>query len=475
MNTTSNDTDTRFRIIEVRRAASRGTDAIPFLIGCLADPSAAIADTAAAVLHALAPLAALPERWADDEVGPDQGPNVPEWLSRLCTGPASVGAFTSRCIETMRTLDQERLEPFLFRLAVYAGATRSLHAALQRSGMTSQADLFMRKVVSLRRAQFPLQMTLSTTMACQLACDFCIAEDDGYKGKRSISMEDFRALMDWMYRYGITRLNLSGGEPTLYHGFVPMLQEMKERSIELNIATNGLFSAAVRNEIIAARPLCVSFHHAPEVRGDRLDTYRENVRELLAAGIYAVIRCNLTDPKTDFRPFIETARLTGTREIRMAIPMPNSYRVNRYTKPAEFSGYRELLTSFVGEANAQGIEVRLSKPFPPCLLTEETARKFLANGSFTTSCPVHLTGYTNNLVIYPDLSYSPCLGLNVKVQQRIIEFPGLRAAALQYRRPVEALMRQPLFEHCAACPLSRGGRCVGACLSYRPDSLFALT
>ena len=157
--------------------------------------------------------------------------------------------------------------------------------------------------------------------------------------------------------------------------------------------------------------------------------------------------------------------------------MPNAHRVNRFTQPGDFSGYRDLLAAFAAEARKQSITLRLSKPLPLCLLEEGTARTFLANGSYSANCPVHMSGYTNNLVIYPDLSFSPCLGLNVKVRKRIVEFPSLRAAALEYRRPVQELMRQPLLEQCPACPLSRGGRCLGACLSYRPDpaSLFAAT
>jgi hypothetical protein len=154
--------------------------------------------------------------------------------------------------------------------------------------------------------------------------------------------------------------------------------------------------------------------------------------------------------------------------------MPNAYRANQYVDPAEFDRYRPLFAGFVAEARAQGIHIKLAKPIPLCMLDEGTARVFLANGSYTTNCPVNQTGFTNNLVIYPDLSFAPCLGLNARVRRRITDFPSLRMAALHYRPAVDGLMRRPIFSYCSRCPLSRGGRCVGACLSYRPDPLAVL-
>ncbi len=467
--------DTRFRLIAIQRAAARYGSALRELIDLLDDDAPEVVNAAASALHGIAPMAALPERWPDDLPRDTAAAGIPAWLTRLCAPWGSDGDFATLSLKRARSLDRARLDTFLERLALFPGAQRPLYSRMVEERLPGMARTFLRKVIAMRRVQFPLQISLSTTMQCQLRCDFCIAEDDQAGGGAPMTPQDLNRLTDWMSRHGIRRLSLTGGEPTLYAGFGTLLTELRSRSIELNVATNGLLSDAVRQQIIEASPLCVTMHLAPEIRDHLLDTYTRNARAFTDAGVYTVIRCNLTSPNADYRRFISAALATGVKEIRMAVPMPNAYRMNRHTMPSEFTGYRELLGAFVSEARRHGIETRLSKPFPPCLLDEETARVFLSNGSYSTNCPVHLTGFTNNLVVYPDLSYSPCLGLNVKVKTRITDHLGLRAAALTYRKAVGGLIRQTLFEHCGACPLSRGGRCVGACLSYRPSpvSFFA--
>ncbi|MHB8844965.1 MAG: radical SAM protein [Nitrospirota bacterium] len=467
--------DTRFKLIAIERASARGGSALAELLDALDDPSPVVANAAASSLHGIAPMAALPERWHDDLVRAAPLAGVPAWLNRLCTPWGGGDDLPSLAARRALALEPGQLDRFLERLALFPGAQRRLYRILASGPRPRLARAFLRKLIALRRIQFPQQVSLSTTMACQLRCDFCIAEDDHSGSGRPMTPQDLASLADWMSLHGIKRLSLTGGEPTLYSGFGALLTELRSRSIELNVATNGIFSDAIRQQIIDAAPLCVTMHCAPEVRGPLLDTYTRNARGFTAAGVYTVLRCNITDPRADYRRFITAAIETGIREIRMAVPMPNAYRVNRHATPDEFTGYRDLIGAFVSEARGKGLETRLSKPFPPCLLDEATARVFLGNGSYSTNCPVHLTGFTNNLVIYPDLSYSPCLGLNAKVKQRITDLPGLRAAALPYRKAVEGLMRQTLFEHCPACPLSQGARCVGACLSYRPSpaSFFA--
>jgi organic radical activating enzyme len=370
-------------------------------------------------------------------------------------------------VRRAKSLGSESLDIFLDRLALFQGMQNSVSRQLKAEGMAGAAKIFSRKVIQLRRIQFPAQIFLSATMSCQLRCDFCIAEDSNASDNAAMTPADMAGFMDWMTSHNIRRLSLTGGEPTLYPWFGSLLLEMRKRNIELNLATNGLFSDAVRDEIMESAPLCVTMHLAPEIRGQLLETYTRNARAFVRAGLYTVVRCNITSPEADYTRFITTALDTGIGEIRMAVPMPNAYRINRYAEPSSFHGFREILGAFVAEARRHGIRTRLSKPFPPCLLDEETAGVFLGNGSYSTNCPLHMRGYANNMIVYPDLSYSPCLGLNTRIAARIIDQRGPRTASLKYVKGVRKLMREPLFENCPSCPLSRGGRCLGACLSYR--------
>lgn len=461
----------RFDLIAIHQAAARGTAGIPDLLCFLASPEPSTANAAVSGLQTLSPLASLPERWPASPATSAVDVRIPSWIAALGDRAASLDRFIAPALEVLRSLPADRTGLFLERLALFPGARRSVHAALVSSGLPVLARRLAKAAVELRNAQFPLQVTLSPTMKCQLRCDFCVAENESLDSVGALPRKDLDRLLDWMTGRGVMRLSLCGGEPTLYGEFLHLMEQLRLRSMESYIATNGLFPDASREALIAARPLCVSMHLAPEITGSLLDRFRQNARSLVAAGIYTVIRCNLPSPDTPFRRFLDEAAAAGISEVRTAVPMPNAYRANRFVDQAEFDRYRPLIAAFVAEARSRSIHVKLAKPVPLCMLDEATARVFLANGSYTTNCPVNQAGFTNNLVIYPDLTYAPCLGLNARVRRRITEFPSLRMAALQYRHAVAGLMQTPIFEHCSRCPLWPGGRCIGACLSYRPEPL----
>jgi hypothetical protein len=168
--------------------------------------------------------------------------------------------------------------------------------------------------------------------------------------------------------------------------------------------------------------------------------------------------------------YIQVAEESGIHEVRAAIPMPNARLSNSYVGARQLGDCATLLAVYVAEGHRRGIQTMLVKPFPLCKLPEAAARVFLANGSMTVNCPIHALGFSNNLSIYPDLSFSPCLGVNLRTEPSVMEYGGPRAAAHRYRAHVSALIRQPLLPECTSCPLRCGGRCVGACLSYRLES-----
>ncbi len=119
------------------------------------------------------------------------------------------------------------------------------------------------------------------------------------------------------------------------------------------------------------------------------------------------------------------------------------------------------------EGKQRGVATKLAKPFFPCKLSFETAQTFFSNGSMATNCPVHFQDFSNNLTVYPDGSFIPCLGLSMNSQRNILNFNDTFDAARIFKPHLKTLMKVPLLEACHGCPLWKGSRCVGACLSYR--------
>ncbi len=88
----------------------------------------------------------------------------------------------------------------------------------------------------LRAAEDPLLM-LDVTYRCNQACRFCALEGSR---RKEPDIEEMRSALAWAEGRGIRRLDLSGGEPTLFDGLPALMEFARDRGIEdLGIVTNG--------------------------------------------------------------------------------------------------------------------------------------------------------------------------------------------------------------------------------------------
>lgn len=457
-------------VAALERLAEQGGAAVPRLVARLADADPVPAQTALRLLFGLAPVAALPARFAEGELLPAPesadaaAPKLPAWLAdNLWNDPE---AFCRLCVETAARLDAPGRLRFTERLAPLAGIREELSAAFAKAGFAIEAEALNRAATELARRQYPAQITFAPTMRCNLRCPYCIAGAGGEEAEAS--SETAAALLDWMARHGVRRLGLSGGEPTLYGRFPELLADLRGRNIEYYLATNGLMPQAALAAIQNYRPLCLTLHLTPEVMaGPLADAFRAAARRLAEAHVPMILRCNFAEPDTDVTPYLDFAREHGIRELRVAIPMPNSGRGNAFVDARGLAAFAPLLARLVAGAEARAMQARIAKPYPLCLMPEAAARHFLENGSFACACPNFALDFSNNLIVYPDLRFAACLGLNRRSPVPVTQYEGPRDAARLFAPDIARRIRLPLLPECAACPLGRRGRCVGACLSYR--------
>lgn len=458
-------------MVAIERLGQSGLAGISRLIDYLPDDREHLSSTAVKTLHGCLPMAALPERWRDDTPYEKSrsAANIPDWLADACDGWGGREDFAQLCLVTLGKLknDQEQ-ERFITTLSTFMGARRRILALMIDAGHQAVAGKFARAVFRLQQMQFPKQVTLAVTMNCQLRCSYCISGKSSSSDFQETQPREMGRLFDWMQKKGIRRLGLTGGEPTLHSRFETFLDQVMERGFELYLATNGLSSEKQTQAIVRVNPLCVTMHLTPEVLGSkRMGTYIENARKFIAHGVYVIMRCNFLNTTDDPWIYLKAAREAGISEIRTAIPMPKASGGNRFVDSRQLIQYGSLLDRLASGGRETGIFVRLAKPFPVCFLARETATQFLANGSLAVACPVHFSGYTNNIVLQSDLRYSACLGLDRLSDRPIVSFNGLAHAAGFHRNGVKKRMREPLMTVCRDCPLWKGGRCVGGCLSYR--------
>jgi MoaA/NifB/PqqE/SkfB family radical SAM enzyme len=463
------DNDPLAKIMEIRHIRRKNHQGIFRLIEYLTDLSPAVAKASRESLFALRPMASLTERWPDDSVYDSRHrPEIPTWLWNLCRGWGEPGDFIDLCIRQVCSLQAEERQRLLNQLATFQGLERQFIHRLEQRQLSAVAASFKTEVQSLRGKQFPKQLSLSPTMACQLACSYCVSAGVQNGQKNEMSFSTVSKILNWAQGSGIERIALTGGEPTLYSHFLRLVNKISTEGFQFYLATNGLGSPKAIRALADARPLCVTLHLTPELlTSESLKIYKKNAEYLVSEDIYAVMRCNFSDPEDDVIPYFEIAEQTGLPEIRTAIPIPNAKRHNQYVDRSALNHFGKLLSSFVGEGKRRGIATKLAKPFFPCKLSFETAQVFLSNGSMSINCPVHYRNFSNNLTVYPDGSFIPCLGVNISSGRDIMGFSDPRGAARVFKDQLSKLIKVPMLESCKHCPLWTGGRCVGACLSYR--------
>ncbi|MBL8754826.1 MAG: radical SAM protein [Planctomycetes bacterium] len=85
----------------------------------------------------------------------------------------------------------------------------------------------------------PLSINLDLTTACNYKCDHCI-DWDILNSKEKHEDEELRASIQRMAERGLRSVILiGGGEPTLYPGFVPFVQFLKQLGLAVAVVSNG--------------------------------------------------------------------------------------------------------------------------------------------------------------------------------------------------------------------------------------------
>ena len=315
------------------------------------------------------------------------------------------------------------------------------------------------------------QLTLCTTFRCNLACPYCV---NWGLDATHISVPDWHRFLAWARAQDVKTIVFTGGEPTLHPEFPRFLEELAADGFKSYFATNALFSDAVLERLHPDLVTELAIHlrdpyddHLPAGYLDRMES---TFRVLVERGIPLAVRYNIYRLEQDFEwlfDFLDRFEITN---LRFALAVRGKQEGGQHVEVQRTGEFLPLLRRFIARARNASIEPIIAKPIPVCLFGEEDGLKLVTDGTLIPFCSVSIDGCTHNATINPDLTISPCFGVEPDSSQlgvRIDEVESWEKLQDMLTTVVNPLVHHPVLAYCERCYLFHRDLCQGFCLANK--------
>jgi len=215
-------------------------------------------------------------------------------------------------------------------------------------------DRFGRPVTNLR---------ISLTQKCNFRCFFCHREGQRFLATNEMTPEEIERLVRIASRFGIRKVKLTGGEPTVREDILEIVRRIKPYVIDLSMTTNGSRLKELAKPLAKAGldRVNVSLHSLkPDVYRritgvDMLETVLEGIEE--AVKYLSPVKLNMTVMKGlndgEIWDMVEFAAKTGTILQLIELEAPREM-----TETAFFRKYFYPLKPVEQELEKRAVEVR---------------------------------------------------------------------------------------------------------------------
>jgi pyruvate-formate lyase-activating enzyme len=165
---------------------------------------------------------------------------------------------------------------------------------------------------------------LHPTRLCNLACLHCYSES-GPKEKASLGLEELQCALLILRAEGYAQISLSGGEPMVYPGLVPLIDYAHACGFRVTMITNGLFTNRKMDDVAARLDgIAISFdglaktHNYLRGREDAFDRSCATVAKLAESGRPVSAAISLTrDAIPELPELADTLVLHGARALQV--------------------------------------------------------------------------------------------------------------------------------------------------------------
>jgi hypothetical protein len=407
------------------------------------------------VLESLRPTEIL-----DAAADREGGPTIDRWFAPARAAEA-IRTFSSSGCSRSEGQALLRQLPGLWKLVACGPGVRDEDRAWHAQRLEEHED-----------SRFPGQIGIIPSYRCNRSCDYCFSSQRQHPGRRDMTLEQLRRVLDvTTSQGGLTRIHLFGGEPTFFDGAPEFIEEFERRRLGFFFATNGVGPEdRIRRLVDSAALLQVTLHVEP--RGSYSEEeWRSIVRTARIVhqrSIRAVIRFNFTTPDEAsweyLDPFVEAM---PRAHVSFAVVFPAADGRNHHASLEELFRFAPAIARFAAWARRRWgpVTLVLAKPFPLCAFSERELADVLGAIEYHNICEIRRRRFTDQVMVHPDLTVSPCMAVTSAAYRQPEPLP-LPELAERVAASLAPLVARPLLPRCGSCGLFGAGACQAACYAY---------
>lgn len=332
-----------------------------------------------------------------------------------------------------------------------------------RIGYLFKKSPLLKRIILQRSA-----LGLIPSYYCNQQCGYCKYDTLEKEFPDIMSIETFKAFLDWMKKAGLNSFRLLGGEPTQYPYLKEMITLARKRGFHISQFFSNLlcdqsvmqcFDRKVFSEIVA--------HYQPreQYRNGQYEVFTRNLKDLVDKGLNVNLKYTVIDTQNDYKEFIHLAKHCRIRKATLGFTHPGVSSESLYVSIKEMPRFNSMVVDMVKQLSFLGIKSDIHPALPLCVFGDKERKYLMRKTNLRGLC--FGAGYLLLSRINPDLSVFLCPAIYQKANKSLLDFKSLEELYDYWEPTVSKVRWAPVMKECAQCGYFKDRSCQGGCLSYK--------
>jgi radical SAM protein with 4Fe4S-binding SPASM domain len=323
--------------------------------------------------------------------------------------------------------------------------------------------------LSGERFPIPIQLSISVTQQCNFKCEYCYTapidmDSSSKESTKQLDLPKVLSLLEEASEFGTIFVLITGGEPTLFKGWMDVILKILELNMIPVLTTNGSVITRQQLETLAAAGMPeITFsldaaspylHHKITQTHNTFDRVIAAIQNSVDVGLYTLVKCVLTTSNYGNIPeLIDFVVGMGVKEIGITYMEPGdrnscATKLNPQVKYEDLIALRQIVLQKRQEYKGK------CEIWPPKDPKEKHYTGFVPCGGLYNGMSINAKGGVNicdKLISEEDFIYGNTFKQSLKNIWEGEKFHNLRVKTL------DSLVIDPICQGCAKLYICRTG------------------